>query len=125
MIILSLILALSCNKDIDDDLIKQENGNVWLSGVLAYCAQQTHLDSGDTLIVKIEDIISFKSGDRVKIKYKEIGTNEFCSVAVDCEIIEIISLIKKPTCKYPAPHGFDLKSLALSLYLPKNKFRKS
>jgi hypothetical protein len=86
---LALILALSCNKDNDDDLIKQENGNVWLSGGLAYCAEQIHLDSGDTLIVNLEDIISFTSGDRVRVKYKEIGINEFCSPGIDCEIMEI------------------------------------
>ena len=86
---LALIFALSCNKDDDDDSIKQENGNVWLSGGLAYCAEQIHLDNGDTLIVNLEDIISFTSGDRVSVKYKEIGINEFCSPGIDCEIIEI------------------------------------
>jgi hypothetical protein len=86
---LALIFALSCNKDDDDDSIKQENGNVWLSGGLMYCAEQIHLDNGDTLIVNFEDIISFTSGDRVSVKYKEIGINEFCSPGIDCEIIEI------------------------------------
>ena len=86
---LALIFALSCNKDDDDDFIKQENGNVWLSGGLAYCAEQIHIDSGDTLIANLEDIISFRSGDRVTVKYKEIGINEFCSPYIDCEIIEI------------------------------------
>ena len=86
---LALVFALSCNKDDDDDSIKQENGNVWLSGGLAYCAEQIHLDNGDTLIVNVEDIISFTSGDRVSVKYKEIGINKFCSPSIDCEIIEI------------------------------------
>jgi hypothetical protein len=86
---LALVFALSCNKDDDDDSIKQENGNVWLSGGLAYCAEQIHLDNGDTLIVNLEDIISFTSGDRVSVKYKEIGINKFCSPGIDCEIIEI------------------------------------
>jgi hypothetical protein len=91
IILLSLILflAFSCNKDDSHVSTKQENGNVWLSGGLAYCAEQIHLDIGDTLIVRIEDVISFKSGDRVIVKYKEIGINEFCSPAIDCEIIEI------------------------------------
>jgi hypothetical protein len=86
---LVLIFALSCNKDNDDESIKQGKGNVWLSGGLFYCAEQIHLDNGDTLIVKMEDIISFKSGDRVNVKYKEIGMNESCPTGIDCEIVDI------------------------------------
>ena len=86
---LTLLFALSCNKDNDDASIKQENGNVWLSGGLAYCAEQIHLENGDTLIVNIVEIISFKSGDRVNVRYREIGVNEFCAPNIDCEIIEI------------------------------------
>lgn len=85
----TILFALSCNKDDNEDSIKLENGNVWLSGGLAYCAEQIHLDNGDTLIVTLEEIISFRSGDRVTVKYKEIGINEFCSPSIDCEIIEI------------------------------------
>ena len=88
---LTLLFSLSCNKDNvnDDDFIRQEIGNVWLSGGLAYCAEQIHLDNGDTLIVDLEDIISFTSGDKVSVKYKEIGINEFCSSGIDCEVIKI------------------------------------
>ena len=87
---LTLLVVLSCNKDDSDALIKLESGEVWLSGGLAHCAQQIHLDNGVTLIINnIEDIISFRSGDRVTVKYKEIGINEFCSPGIDCEIIEI------------------------------------
>ena len=92
---LTLLLALSCNKDEGDASIKQETGNVWLSGGLAYCAEQIHLDNGDKLIFKMEDIISLKpfivlkSGDRVNIKYREIGLNGSCTPGIDCEIIEI------------------------------------
>lgn len=86
---LALLFALSCNKDDGEASIKQENGNVWLSGGLAYCAEQIHLNNEDTLIVALEEIISFRSGDRVTVKYKEIGINEFCSPSIDCEIIEI------------------------------------
>lgn len=86
---LVLIFALSCNKDNDDESIKQGKGNVWLSGGLFYCAEQIHLDNGDTLIVKMEDIISFKSGDRVNVKYKKIGMNESCPTGIDCEIVDI------------------------------------
>ncbi len=86
---LTLVFALSCNKDDSDASIKQGNGNVWLSGGLANCAEQIHLDNGDTLIVNIKDVISFISGDRVIVKYKEIGINEFCSPGISCEIIEI------------------------------------
>ena len=86
---LTLLFALSCNKDDGEDSVKQENGNVWLSGGLAYCAEQIHLDNGDTLIVSLEEIIPYRSGDKVTVKYKEIGINEFCSPSIDCEIIEI------------------------------------
>jgi len=84
---LALVFALSCSRD--DDFIKQENGNVWLSGSLAHCAEQIHLDNGNTLIVNIKDLTSFTSDDRVSVKYKEIGINKFCSPSIDCEIIEI------------------------------------
>lgn len=86
---LALVFALSCNKDNDDDSIRQEKGNVWLSGGLAYCAEQIHLDNGDTLVVNIEDVISFTSGDRVRVKYKELGINESCIPGIDCEIVDI------------------------------------
>ena len=86
---LVLLFAFSCNKDNDDDSIRQEKGNVWLSGGLMYCAEQIHLDNGDTLIVNIEDVISFTSGDRVSVKYKELGINESCPQGLDCEIFEI------------------------------------
>nr|WP_321353499.1 hypothetical protein [uncultured Draconibacterium sp.] len=86
---LVLFFALSCNKENDDDSIRQQKGNVWLSGGLFYCAEQIHLDNGDTLIVNLEDIISFKSGDRVNVKYKEIGINESCPPGIDCEIVDI------------------------------------
>ena len=86
---LALVFALSCNMDDDNDSIKQGKGNVWLSGGLPYCAEQIHLDNGDTLIVNMKDLISFTLGDRVSVKYKEIGINKFCSSGIDCEIIEI------------------------------------
>lgn len=86
---LVLIFALSCNKDNDDESTKQGKGSVWLSGGLFYCAEQIHLDNGDTLIVNLEDIISFKSGDRINVEYKEIGINESCPPGINCEIIDI------------------------------------
>jgi len=85
----TIMIALSCNKEESEDIICQENGKVWLSGGLYYCAEQLRLDNGDTLVVSLEDIISFRSGDRVNVKYKEIGANEFCTSYIDCEIIEI------------------------------------
>ena len=86
-LLLFVMIFAGCNKD--DDAVKNENGKVWLSGGLAYCAEQIHLDNGDTLIVNIEDLITFTSGDRVSVKYKEIGINKSCSQGIDCEIIEI------------------------------------
>ena len=87
---LVLVFILSCNKDDgNDSSIKQQDGDIWLSGGLAVCAEQIHLDNGDTLIVNLEDIISFRTGDRVNVKYIEIGVNESCTPGIDCEIIEI------------------------------------
>lgn len=40
---LLLLAVLSCEND-DEDIIKTENGNIWLSGGLYYCAQQIRLD---------------------------------------------------------------------------------
>jgi hypothetical protein len=90
LLVFLLISIFSCNKKDDvDDGMKQGNGKVWLSGGLAYCAEQIHLDNGDTLIVSIDEIITFKTDDSVEVKYKELGINEFCSPFIDCEIIEI------------------------------------
>ena len=86
-LLLFVLIFAGCKKD--DETVKKENGKVWLSGGLAYCAEQIHLDNGDTLIVKIEDLITFTSGDRVNVKYKDIGINKVCSQGIDCEIIEI------------------------------------
>ena len=82
-----LIILYSCKKE--EHPIKQENGYVWMSGGLYFCAEQIRLDNGDTLVVSLEDIISFRSGDRVNVKYREIGVNENCLQYFDCEIIEI------------------------------------
>ena len=87
---LILIFSISCNKDGDNLSFKEENGNVWLSGGLLYCAEQIRLDNGDTLTFHLTDIImSLKAGDRVRVKYKEIGINEFCPPYIDCKIIKI------------------------------------
>lgn len=87
---LILIVAVSCHAD--SDVVRQEIGMVWRSGGLYYCAEQLHLENGDTLIVDLEDIIEFVGGDSVSVRYREIGRNKFCSPAIDCEIIEIIKL---------------------------------
>lgn len=83
-----LVCLLSCDTD-HDITIHQQTGDVWLSGGLAFCAEQIHLDNGETLIVNPEDIVSFTTGDRVNVKYKEIGINESCAPGIQCEIIEI------------------------------------
>src|SRR5690554_60079 len=81
---------LSCiNENSNEASIQQQEGEVWLSGGLAVYAEQIHLDNGDTLVVSLEDIISFSAGDRVNVKYKEIGINESCTPGINCEIIEI------------------------------------
>lgn len=86
---LVLLLALSCDKEDNQSDIRQESGQVWLSGGLHDCAEQVRLDNGDTLVVPMENIISFLSGDRVNVRYKEIGINENCPHYIDCEIIEL------------------------------------
>ncbi|MFC2138523.1 hypothetical protein ACFLTE_10135 [Bacteroidota bacterium] len=85
---LILFCFISCNKEDSD--VKQENGEVWLSGGLYYCAEQIRLDNGDTLIFSLLEVtLVVKSGDRVNVKYKEIGINEFYPPSIDCQIIEI------------------------------------
>lgn len=85
-----LLLLWSCSKDNNDALIKQATGEVWLSGGLAYCAEQIRLDNGVTLIVNNKEVIySFKSGDRVSVEYKEIGESEYCPPCINSEIIAI------------------------------------
>ena len=68
---LLLVVSFACIND-DDDAIRQEVGEVWLSGGLAVCAEQIHLDNGDTLIVSVEDVNSLSSGDRVSLNIKNV-----------------------------------------------------
>ena len=89
---LLLLFALSCNKEDDIDIFKNGNGTVWISGGLADCAEQIRLDNGNILIVEVDEINSFKSGDRVIVKYKETGTSILCSPSIECEIIKIEKL---------------------------------
>src|SRR5690554_4354807 len=89
---LLLVVSFSCINDDNDVSIKQQEGEVWLSGGLAICAEQIHLDNGDTLIVSAEDISSFRTGDRVRVKYKERGVNESCTPGINSNIIEIIKI---------------------------------
>lgn len=65
-----LLVALSCKNDPNQIPVKQENGEVWLSGGLAYCALQIRLDKSDTLVVSMEDVISLRSGDKVNVRFK-------------------------------------------------------
>src|SRR5690554_6216764 len=92
--LLLLVLLFAClfscvDEDKDDPAIKQQEGEIWLSGGLAVCAEQIHLANGDTLIVDLEDIMDFSAGDRVNVKYKERGLNEACAPGINGEIIEI------------------------------------
>ncbi len=89
---LLLIFLLSCDTDHEDGVIKQETGNVWRSGGLYHCAEQVHLDNGDTLVVGLEEVLAFTSGDRVRVTYREIGLHEFCAPGIACEILEIEKL---------------------------------
>ena len=89
LLVFALVIALFCKKNDHHDSVKLEIGSVWLSGGLAYCAAQIRLDNGETIIVKLEDTIFYTSGDRVSVKYREIGINKNCSPGIDSEIIEI------------------------------------
>lgn len=88
----TLLVALSCKNDYNEIPVKQENGEVWLSGGLYYCAQQIRLDNGETLVVTLEDVISFRSGDKINVRFKEIGRNKNCPEYIDSEVIEILKL---------------------------------
>ena len=90
MLAVLLLSLFSCiNEDKDDATIKQQEGEIWLSGGLADCAEQIHLANGDTLIVGPEDISSLSAGDKVNVKYRERGLNEACTPGINGEIIEI------------------------------------
>lgn len=89
---LLLVFSLSCINDDNDVPVKQQDGEVWLSGGMAVCAEQIHLDNGDTLIVDVDDINSLRSGDRVRVKYRERGLSESCTPGIDGDIIEIIKI---------------------------------
>ncbi|WP_158857287.1 hypothetical protein [Lunatibacter salilacus] len=87
--ILFLAALAACSNDNEDITIQQAEGNVWRSGGLMFCADQLHLDNGDTLVVSLEDIHSFISGDKISVTYQETGVNESCPKFTNCKIIEI------------------------------------
>lgn len=87
-----ILVVLSCKKVYNEIPLQQENGEVWLSGGSAYCAQQIRLDNGDTLVVSLEDVVSLRSGDRINIKFKKIGENKNCHQYFDCEVIKMMKL---------------------------------
>jgi hypothetical protein len=86
---LALLVSFACNTIDESDIIKRANGTLWLSSGLMHCAQQIHLDMGDTLVVTMEDIFPLIAGDRVDVSYKELGANASCPSFVTCEIVEI------------------------------------
>lgn len=93
LLILVVLLFLSCKKTSDDNNIKQATGTVWISGGLVYCAEQIHLDNGKKLIVSDKiTIYKFRAGDRVVVKYKEIGTSKYCAPNIDCNVISMEKL---------------------------------
>ena len=58
---------------------------------IIFCAEQIRMENGDTLIpVNIIELLRYKSGQIVSLKYSEINPKESgCSIGKDCEIIEI------------------------------------
>lgn len=92
ILIAFIVIQISCEdeKENAENDFKQEKGTVWLSGGLAHCAEQIHLDNGDTLVVHdMETIYAFKSGDRVSVNYVETGINNNCYPYIDCELMDI------------------------------------
>jgi hypothetical protein len=91
-IILGLLLF-SCSEETTNDNQDWQTGigEVWLSGGLFFCAEQIHMQNGDTLIpVNIEKIMVFQSGQKINVKYKELEICETnCTIGKDCEILEI------------------------------------
>jgi hypothetical protein len=84
----------ACSKEGEEEInpeIREGTGTIWLSGGLAFCAEQIRMENGDTLIpVSYEEVYKFESGQLVNIKFIEKETRESsCSVGKDCEIIEI------------------------------------
>lgn len=84
-----LLAVFSCNKNETDDSIKQGKGDLFVSGAIYGCAVQIRLDSKDTITISAMEINTLKSGDRVSVKYKEIGKNKYCTSYTDCEVIEL------------------------------------
>lgn len=90
IITISLILfaAAACSKNEVADA-QEAKGEVWLSGGLAVCAEQIRLDNGQILVASVDDIKTFKSNDRVIVKYNQTSLNQNCSPALNCKIISI------------------------------------
>lgn len=88
-----MLLLLSCSKETSEDNldIKEGIGTIWLSGGLAFCAEQIRMENGDTLIPTNTSLtISFDSGQKVNLKYSELNSRDSgCSIGRDCKIIEI------------------------------------
>lgn len=87
------LLFLSCSEEnVNENWnIKTGKGEIWRSGGLYFCAEQIRIQNGDTLIpVNEEKIIAFQSGQKVRVKYRELDNRETgCNIGKDCEIIEI------------------------------------
>jgi hypothetical protein len=93
ILLIVFIIPVSCSKDTGEEnaKIKEGSGTVWLSGGLFFCAEQIRMNNGDTLIpANNYELLSFQSGQKVRLKYSEIDTRESgCSIGKDCEIIDI------------------------------------
>jgi len=91
IIILTILISCSKNKEELPPDVFQGRGTVWLSGGLYYCAEQIRMDNGDTLIILNEsELIPFKSGERVEVEYTIKETEDSgCEIGIDCEIIDI------------------------------------
>lgn len=86
----------ACSKDDEKEEeinyeIKEGTGTIWLSGGLAFCAEQIRMENGDTLIPEsYEEVYKFISGQLVNVRFVEKEKKESdCSVGKNCEIIEI------------------------------------
>jgi hypothetical protein len=87
-----LVVNLACTEREELEKIKENDGNIWMSGGLAQCAQQIRLDNGEILVENSGRLLPFISGDKVRVKYREMGQNQFCPPAIDIEVLEILAV---------------------------------
>lgn len=95
--IVCFLVLFSCTKESETEgpIVLENNGTVWLSGGLMYCATQFRMDTGDTLIPTpfAYEWVYLKSGERIHLKYSILEERESgCTIGKDCRVIEIAKI---------------------------------